>query len=50
MNKKNENMEENKKGKNINEDFLMIFANTLSKVQKQQIKALNTKDMQVVTS
>ena len=38
------------KEKNINEDFLMIFANTLSKVQKQQIKALNTKDMQVVTS
>ncbi len=34
MNKKNENMKENKKEKNINEDFLMIFANTLSKVQK----------------
>lgn len=51
MNKKNENMEDKKNtSAPINEDVLMAFANTLSTVQKQQIKALNTKGMQAIAS
>lgn len=51
MDKKNENMEDGKNASDpINEDALMTFANALSTVQKQRMKALNTKGMQAVAS
>lgn len=51
MDKKNENMEDGKNASApINEDALMTFANALSTVQKQRMKALNTKGMQDVAS